>query len=183
MDREAWCAAVHGVTKSQMWLNWTELNQNICLVFGQHNLSFIFISMSKTQKSSLYRLSLKVWPVRSEHYTIHILLSPSFLLSTKHTHTHTHIPSFQNMFLKLCQYQMDQQVSVDFLFLLHCLLVCDILSSLHPIPAWEARPSKAAIGGISENNIVFKKHCCPFLIPLSMIRPCHLISLSNISRK
>ena len=27
MDREAWCAVAHGVTKSQIWLNnWTELN-------------------------------------------------------------------------------------------------------------------------------------------------------------
>ena len=26
MDREAWCAVIHGVTKSRIWLNWTELN-------------------------------------------------------------------------------------------------------------------------------------------------------------
>ena len=31
MDREAWRAEVHGITKSQTWLrDWTELNSKIC---------------------------------------------------------------------------------------------------------------------------------------------------------
>ena len=47
MDREAWSAAVHGVAKSQTWLNdWTELNWNLVLRYLQqfHHVKISMIS-------------------------------------------------------------------------------------------------------------------------------------------
>ena len=42
VDREAWCAAVHGVTKSQTRLSdWTELNR--CVVGSHYSLNLYFL--------------------------------------------------------------------------------------------------------------------------------------------
>ena len=46
MDREAWHAAVNGVTKSQIWLNWMQLKKCICLWTG---LSFWYVFIASIQ--------------------------------------------------------------------------------------------------------------------------------------
>ena len=53
MDREAWHAAIHGVTKSRTWLsdwtelNWSELVYNVLLISGvQHSESVLHIHIS-----------------------------------------------------------------------------------------------------------------------------------------
>ena len=60
MDREAWCTAVHGVTKSERLSNWTELNMHIyegawaeknsALIWGKGQQSFSWLKPGRSEK-------------------------------------------------------------------------------------------------------------------------------------
>ena len=50
MDREAWCAAVHGVTKSQTQLSdWTELNPDVhgSTIYNSQDLEAMWMSTDR----------------------------------------------------------------------------------------------------------------------------------------
>ena len=83
MDREAWCAAVHGVGKSRTWLsNWTELNNFIDFqsLFPQlSKIPMLSLGVLRPIQQSRNCQKLPVWamivlgsliqPVYSEHVT------------------------------------------------------------------------------------------------------------------
>ena len=86
MDRKAWCAAIHGVSKSQTRLsNWTELN-------WYFKIFCAFLGYLDTSKETIMLFS-EVWCYINIHYftqqlmvTIQMILRHKFLCLSSHLH-------------------------------------------------------------------------------------------------
>jgi len=79
MDREAWCATVHGVTKSQTWLrDWTELKESYHL----KNLTISFFFFFWWELFILFMLAFSFLSLFLPFFHPPIMSASSFFLSS-----------------------------------------------------------------------------------------------------
>ena len=92
MNREAWCAVIHGVAKSQTWpSDWIELN------YGQNKSDFQALIHRWQSKLYLFckvnfKITCKIAWIRKRYIYIYIYI---------HTHTHTHTYIYTYTYLPL----------------------------------------------------------------------------------
>ena len=94
MDREAWCAVIHGVAKSWTWLsNWTELNWYVICKY----CSFVYI----TQSVSVQSFS-GVWLCNLMDYSLPGLPVHHQLPGLAQTHVPINIPATYSTMVYTC---------------------------------------------------------------------------------
>ena len=77
MDREAWCAAVHGITNSRTWLsdwtevNWDHLGQLIVFPFNSSRNKWVFCLSVKSSARTLRIYLIWFWSEIELHLNIY----------------------------------------------------------------------------------------------------------------
>ena len=95
MDREAWCAAVHGVTKSRILLSdWTELN---CPVYSSLYKETISILWTEFKVSFIYHVDT----YSVHHHNLHLLYCLYLLQLISYRDFMVFFPSFFSLWITL----------------------------------------------------------------------------------